>query len=432
MRKSLLLSLALTTVVLVPAAAQSAQRSEAVKAAERAEKFLAKKKLDKAIAQAEAAVAGEPNNADHRMLLGRAYLENGRFRAAATSFADALALDSRRGGAALSLALTRIGLGDLDGARALLASHGELIAPADRGLALALTGDTATAVPMLEAAVRNGGADAKTRQNLALSYALAGRWPEAKLMASYDLDPATVSQRIMEWSRFAREGQAAAQVAALLGVKPGDDAGQPARLTLAPSVQTVQLAHASSPPPPVAMPEARAVEVAAASAPVETPAETDAPVVEEAKALFTPATQGVQFAGRSEVVQTIMPPRPQIAASPKPAAHFQRAAFVRPTGGDFVVQLGAFDSAAVAQDAWGRTVRRIGMLREFDPSTAVFVNGGRTFYRLSVTGFATRSAAAGMCQQLRARGGQCFVRQTAGDTPLQWARKSGGVRLAAR
>jgi Flp pilus assembly protein TadD len=427
MRKSLLLSLALTTVILVPAAAQSARGPDAVKFAERAEKALAKRKLDKAVVEAEAAVAAAPNDADHRMLLGRIYLQNGRFRSAAASFADALALDARRGSAALSLVLTRIGLGDTNGARNILASHGELIAPADRGLALALAGDTATALPLLEATVRGGGADAKTRQNLALTYALAGRWSEAKLMASYDLDPATVSQRIMEWARFAREGQGSAQVAALLGVAPGPDAGQPARLALAPAEQTIQVAQHSPPPPPFAMIEAPAVEVADA-APVELPAEQ----VEEVKAVFAPTAQGIQFAPRSEIVQAIMPERPQMVVTPQSAARFQRASFVRPTGGDFVVQLGAFDSAAVAQDAWGRHVRRIGMLREFDPSTAVFVNGGRTFYRLSVTGFATRAAAVGMCEELRARGGNCFVRQTAGDAPLQWAGRSGGIRLAAR
>ena len=430
MRKSLLLSLAVTTLALVPAAARSAEAPEAAKAASRAEKWLEKKKLDRAVAEAEAAVAAAPQDAGYRMLLGRAYLASGRFRSAAASFSDALALDPSRTGAALNLVLARIGLGDMDGARDVLARHGEGIAPADRGLALALAGDTAAAVPLLEAAVRGGGADAKTRQNLALSYALAGRWPEAKLMASYDLDPATLAQRIMEWSRFTREGQAPTQVAALLGVAPADDAGQPTRLALNLSASPVQLAQAAPPPPPVPMSEVPAVEMAAAQPVVPSP--EVAAMTEEAKAVFTPPIQAVQFAPRSEIVQAIMPARPQIAVAPKAAPRFQRAAFVRPTGGDYVVQLGAFDSAAVAQDAWGRHVRRIGMLREFNPSTAVFVNNGRTFYRLSVAGFATRGAAAEACEQVRAKGGRCFVRQTAGDAPLQWAGRSGGVRFAAR
>jgi len=416
MRKSLLLSLALTTVVLAPHAAQA---FDAARAAERAEKALSKKKLDKAVAEAEAAVAASPRDANYRMLLGRIYLQSGRFRSAAATFGDALALDPQRGGAALSLVLVRIGLGDLDGARAVLASRGELIAPGDRGLAMALAGDVATAVPLLEAAVRGGGADAKTRQNLALAYALAGRWPEAKLMASYDLGPATVSQRIMEWSRFTREAQASAQVAALLGVAPGADQGQPAQLALnlpAPA----RLAEAAPPPlPPVSMAESPPVEVATVAA--------------EARALFTPAARTVQFAPRSEIAQAIMPDRPVIAPQLKaPAARVQRAGFVQPSGGDFVVQLGAFDSVGVAQDAWARTVRRIGDLRGFTPSTAVFAKGSTTYYRLSVSGFGTRGEAAGFCEQLRSRGGQCFVRGTAGDTPLLWVGRPAGTKLAAR
>lgn len=67
------------------------------------------------------------------------------------------------------------------------------------------------------------------------------------------------------------------------------------------------------------------------------------------------------------------------------------------------------------------------------PSTAVFQKDGMTFYRLSVGGFDTRATAVTFCERFRARGGQCFVREQAGDAPLQWAqRKGGAIRLAAR
>ena len=78
-------------------------------------------------------------------------------------------------------------------------------------------------------------------------------------------------------------------------------------------------------------------------------------------------------------------------------------------------------------------VRRNPALADFTPSTAVFVKAGTTHYRLSVGGFDTRAQAATFCGQFRARGGQCFVREEAGDAPLQWAKRSaGGMRLAAR
>lgn len=427
MHKAFMLRFAAASVIVLSAAAHAGDIREAAKAAFKAEKALEKQKLPVAVAEAEAAVAAAPRDADYRMLLGRAYLESGRFRSAASSFADVLELDPSRGAAALSLALARVGLGDRDSARDVLDRHGNLIPPSDRGLALALAGDAQAGVAVLEEAVRAGGGDAKTRQNLALAYAMAGRWTEAKLMASYDLDPQTVAQRIMEWSRFTREGGAPEQVAALLGVRPGDDAGRPERLALStePSAP-VRMAEAPPPPPPEKMAETAAVETAAPQ-----------PVVEEVKAAFAPAEPAITFAPRSEVVQAIAgPARPVIAsrpaAAPAPrAARFQRAAFLQPSGGRFVVQIGAYSSMGVAQDGWARAVRRIGDLRGFTPSTAVFVKGSTTFYRLSVGGFGTRGAAVDFCEKLRARGGQCFVREQAGDAPLQWAGRK-GPQLASR
>ncbi|MFD1612105.1 SPOR domain-containing protein [Sphingomonas tabacisoli] len=423
MRNAFMLRFAAASVIALSAVAHAGEIGDAAKAAFRADKALAKKKLPAAISEAESAVAASPRDANYRMLLGRAYLESGRFRSAAASFGDALELDPSRSGAALNLALTRIGMGDKNGAMTVLSEHGSAIPASDRGLALALAGDATTGVTVLEEAVRNGGSDAKTRQNLALAYALAGRWSESKLMASYDLDPQTVAQRIMEWSRFARDGQASAQVAALLGVTQGDDAGQPTRLALHSEPNApVQMAEAAPPPPPVKMTEAPAVETVAA----------------EVQALVNPPAQpAVQFQTRSEVVQAIAGPvRPTIAVKPAMAlkphpAVFQRAAFVRPTGGRFVVQIGAYSSAGVAQDGWTKAVRRIGDLRGYTPSTAVFVKGSATFYRLSVGGFGTRGSAVSFCETLRSRGGQCFVRETAGDAPLQWAGRS-GPKFAAR
>lgn len=420
MRKSFILPLAMTSMLILSAAANPT--ADAVKSAARAEKALAKNKPADAIGDAEAAVAAVPHDASYRMLLGRAYLESGRFRSAAAAFSDVLALDPSRGSAALSLALTRLGLGDRDGAREALDAHAALIPAGDRGLALALAGDPAAGVKVLEDTIRAGGADAKTRQNLALSYALSGRWSEAKVMASFDLDPQTVARRMLDWSRFAGAGQAAVQVAALLGVQPREDAGQPIRLALnLPSATPVRTAEAAPPPPPVPMTEAPPVEVATIAA--------------EAETLFTQTpAQAIVFAPRSEIVQAIMPRMPEIAPRPVQAvARFQRAAFVQPQGGRFVVQIGAYDSLGVAEDGWTRAVRRNAALSEFTPSTAVFVKGGTTFYRLSVGGFTTRGTAVTFCEQYRARGGHCFVREQAGDAPLQWAGRSGGnVRLASR
>jgi Tfp pilus assembly protein PilF len=389
---------------------------EAARMAARAEKLLAKDTA-KALVAAEHAVALAPTDADHRMLLGRAYLANGRFRSAATSFSDVLALDPSRGNAALSLALAKIALGDKDGARALVDEHQQRIAPSDRGLALALTGDAPGGVGVLEAVVRGGGSDAKTRQNLALAYALAGRWLEAKLMASYDLDAATVSKRIMDWSKLAREDAGATHVAALLGVQPtATDEGMPVRLALAPAAPEaapVRMAEAAPPPPPARL--AEPVEVAQAPA-------IAAPVDEAPR-------PSVSFAAPSEVVQQprVLPVVPRYEGpQPKPAAYVVPA-----KGGRFAVQIGAFSTPGRVEAAWSQTVSRVGSLARFTPASATVRTAGGTFYRLSVTGFETRDSAVRLCMQLRARGGQCFVREVAGDAPLQWAANR-GPRIASR
>lgn len=397
-----------------PKAAAVASR-EAARVAAKAEKLLAKD-APKALVAAEHAVALAPADADYRMLLGRAYLANGRFRSAAASFSDVLTLDPSRGNAALSLALAKIAIGDKDGARALVDEHQQRIAPSDRGLALALTGDAPGGVAVLEAVVRGGGSDAKTRQNLALAYALAGRWLEAKLMASYDLDAVTVSKRIMDWSKLAREDAGATHVAALLGVQPtAFDEGMPARQALAPvasDTAPVRTADAA-PPPPARL--AETAEVASAPAFAAPAVETPRPAVS-----FAPSTEVVQQLPARPVAPRVEAPKVRPAAYVVPAK-----------GGRFAVQIGAYSSLARVEAAWSQTVSRVGALARFTPASATVRAPGGTFYRLSVTGFETRDSAAQLCTQLRARGGQCFVREVAGDAPLQWAANR-GPRIASR
>jgi Flp pilus assembly protein TadD len=435
MRRLSALRLAAASVIVLSAAAHAAEISDAAKAALRSEKALEKNKPADAVSEAEDAVAAAPRDASYRMLLGRAYLQSGRFRSAAASFAEVLELDPSNGGAALNLALARIGTGDRDGARAVLGEHGRTISAGDRGLALALAGDPQAGVAILESAVRSGRSDAKTRQNLALAYALAGRWPEAKVMASYDLSPQVVTQRMLQWSQFALDMGPTAQVASLLGVEPGADAGRPERLALnVTPAAPVQTAEAAPPPPlPLQVADAPAIETAAYDAPV--PVAANVPAIEtvaaEAKALFTSATPAVVFAPRSEIVQAIVPSKPAPEAV-RPAPRLQRAVFVQPEGGRYVVQIGAYDSVGVAEDAWGRFARRLPAFRNLTPSTAVFVKDARTFYRLSVGGFETRAMAVDFCETFRTRGGNCFVREQAGDAPLQWAGRGGAVKFAAR
>jgi Flp pilus assembly protein TadD len=467
-----------------PAASASSTTSEArdaIGASAKAEKALAKHDYAAAVAFAEQAVAASPRDSGYRTLLGRAYLSSGRLMSANTSFSDALALDPSNGRAALSLALVQTALGQKGKAIETISANQANIAVADRGLALALAGDPQGAVSLLETVVRDGHGDAKVRQNLALSYALSGRWTDAQTMASYDLPRGEVDKRIMNWSQFARPSAASDQVASLLGFTPVIDAGQPVRLALAPAAAApVAVAQAapvpvppSAEPAPVevaAVPSPAPVVVAQAEpapaapvAPVEAekpsplivaaaPAPTPAPVSAETAANFA----GVAFAPRAEVVQkvpnleTFLAAKPQRAATFAPArvaavqakarvmrpAGFQRASLVKPSSsGQFVVQLGAFSAASRVETAWNQAVGRFGSLREFSPSSATFVRStpvAATFYRLSIGGFATRPEAVQVCERIKAKGGSCFVRGHAGDAPLRWAARKSPTALASR
>jgi cell division septation protein DedD len=88
--------------------------------------------------------------------------------------------------------------------------------------------------------------------------------------------------------------------------------------------------------------------------------------------------------------------------------------------GRFVVQLGAFNSAASVERAWASAYKRYGFGGRTPLSTTVKVSGG-TFHRLSVAGFESHGEAAGVCRSVRAKGGVCFVRAVAGDAPVRWA-----------
>ena len=86
-----------------------------------------------------------------------------------------------------------------------------------------------------------------------------------------------------------------------------------------------------------------------------------------------------------------------------------------------VVQIGAYSSAQRVTAAWNNAARRYGMLKAYMPMSARFNSAKGVFYRLSVKGFNSASEAKALCEQLRRHGGTCFVRNFAGDAPVQYA-----------
>lgn len=410
------------------AVSQEQAARQAVGFAKKATKALVKKKSVKAVAFAEQAVALDSRNASYRMLLGQAYLAAGRFNSAEQSFTDTLTLNPEQERAALNLALAQVALGKGEAAQSTLADYRDKLPAADFGLAMALAGNPTEAVRVLEFATRAPDSDAKTRQNLALAYALAGKWTNAKVMAVQDLTPDEADARLGQWAMFARPGGGPLQVASLLGVKPVADSGQPVRLALvAPSAPVaVAVAEPVAPVPEPVVPEP--VAVAAVDVPAfETPAPVAVPVAVVEPVKVAPAPALIRAEPRP-VRTAVVPPSRLPAAKPatKPVAvqgRYMKAAAFRPAkGGQFVVQIGAFRTASSAERAWNRLAGRVD-LAGFDAVNGAATGRHASLVRVAVGSLGSRADANRLCARIKQTGNVCFVRVQSGDAPARWVQK---------
>ncbi len=404
---------ALATVIAGCAAPQhhassaTGQPSGEVGLATRALAALAANDPATAVTYAEKAVENSPSEASFRALLGSAYFAAGRFASAEAAYKDSLSIDSNQPQITLKVALAQIAQGKNAEAVATLESGRGVIDPADYGLALALAGRPSDAVAMLGAAARTEGADARVRQNLALSYALSGDWTSARTIAAQDVPADQLDGRMHQWLQLANPAKPGDQLAALIGVTPAaSDPGEPTRLALVkPTTQLAQAAPVQTPVPQVAeaaVPPIGPMEAAPGDAPVTSLEAPSAPA----------------FAA-----EVTAPPPPPPAAKPARVVHAKlpKLAVRRAGNSGAVVQIGAYGNAQRVAAAWNTAARRYGALREYIPMSARFDSPKGTFYRLSVKGFASVGEANALCASLRRGGGTCFVRKFAGDTPVQLA-----------
>jgi hypothetical protein len=86
-----------------------------------------------------------------------------------------------------------------------------------------------------------------------------------------------------------------------------------------------------------------------------------------------------------------------------------------------VLQLGAYRTPQNVNAAWKQLTDRYPALRAYLPVRARYVSSKGVFWRLSIQGFDSQREAVARCNKLRGRGGSCFVRNFAGDTPVQYA-----------
>ncbi len=431
-------------------ASQSGPVQEAMKLQSEALRSVQQGQFAEALVSIERAVELSPRDVGFRLLLADIYLKTGRFESARATYGDVIELDPAHVRAGLRYALMQIALGRPQGAVAQLDSLAGRAPAADVGLAFALAGYPDRAVELLESAARSHDATPRLRQNLALSYALAGQWARARAVASQDISPAEVNGRLEQWAALAKPGAQSAQVASLLGVNPVADPGQPVRLTLvapdrAPAGPVTGEAFASAAPltsstvfeassGTIAPPQAASSPGEAQDDPAWWPAPSSAPLLAEAdqsESLEVPTASPV---GRDEVevrfaaaAETLTRPHRAVisnASEARPIAPVFRAqapAEVRTApDGRFVVQLGAFSNEANAERAWQNAERSYGLGRH-QPTTTTIDIGKRTLHRVSVSSFASAIDAGRLCSVIRSRGGECFVRVNAGDAAIRWA-----------
>lgn len=448
---ALAVSTALAGITLAASVASAAPRAEV--SFENAQAALAKGKIAKAIQHAEAAVLANPREPSYRALLGAAYLEDGRFTAAATSFADAMELGDTAPRTVLSFALAKIALGQSQTALAVLDDHAGSIDPADLGLALALAGQPERGVHVLINAVRSlEQSTPKLRQNLAYSYALAGNWRAAQVMAAEDVSADQLQARLSQWAAHAAPEMYQQRIASLLGVTPRADGGQPQMLALANFPEPAMMAAASvqGPGSEDAIAFADPVEVAdAAPSPSFTAAfaaaePAPAPAYDAAGAAQGPESGAMRFVSNPVVQQlaalvapapaprraAVAPAAPRVVASASQRRMVTTAAAAPADKGPatHLVQLGAYNSKAEAAQGWTMLQGKFPQLKGRSPVITQAVVNGRTFWRVAAEGF-TSQGAKSMCGTVKSAGRGCFA--YAATTPPAGAVKR-DVQVASR
>ena len=393
-----------------------------------------------AVDLAERAAEASPQDINVRVLLGNAYFGAGRFSSAEAAYGDALSLAPAQPQVILKRSLVQIAQGKNDEAIANLQAAQGHIDPADYGLALALAGRAGEAVQVLDVAARAQGADSRVRQNLALAHALVGDWMAARTIASQDLTADLVDARVKQWMALAKPAHSYDQVAALVGVTPAAvDPGQPVRVALNKSAAPVAVAQASAAPvetaevapvvdsstaPAFTAPVAEPVALASAS-PAPAVAEAAPPPARAPEVQHSAIAAAAAISPEAPAAFAMMTSNFAPKAAPakiKKAARASKAAVAHNAGkSKAVVQLGAYSSEARVSAAWAKLSKKYPALRGYSPMIARFDGPKGTVWRLSVRGFGNQQEAIGRCQALKSKGGSCFVRSTAGDSPVQLA-----------
>ncbi len=133
------------------------------------------------------------------------------------------------------------------------------------------------------------------------------------------------------------------------------------------------------------------------------------------------ATPPKPVAAAPPPVETATAPPQQLVATPKikpkpvviaPVVTAPPPAVATPvaTGGDYVLQIGAYKSEDEANAAWKSYQHKHPMLGSYESDVKqVDLADKGTWYRLRVGAFPTKDAAGAVCTKLKADGGDCLL-----------------------
>lgn len=161
------------------------------------------------------------------------------------------------------------------------------------------------------------------------------------------------------------------------------------------------------PPPeqPVARPEPQAALPPPAAAPT-TPVTAGQALRPALPPAAAPVATASAPAPAPKAVQAPPPPPPAPKPTPSPTP-----APVAAKGGVAAVQIGAVSSTALADKAWSKAVATApGLAVGKGKGVERIERDGKTLYRTSVTGFASKADASAFCAKLKAAGTDCFVK----------------------
>jgi hypothetical protein len=170
-----------------------------------------------------------------------------------------------------------------------------------------------------------------------------------------------------------------------------------------------QPAPAAAPPAAAAPPPRPAGAAPKFTAAPEQPAPRPAPKPAPAPVKLAAAPQAAPAAPVSASVKApakaaVKAPAPTPTPAPAPAAA------TASTAGS-MVQIGAFSSPALADKGWSDVAQVLpGQMTGKTKAVQVVEKDGKTFYRTSVGGFASKGDAASFCAALKAAGKSCLVK----------------------